>query len=76
MSVQEDRLALYELHGVDRTYGGGSQAVHAVSDVDLAVDAGDRLGIVGDSGSGKSPHPRRDPLSWHRHRLAAGQAHG
>lgn len=44
----------FELTGVGRTYGSGRDAVPAVVGVDLAIDFGDRVGIVGGSGSGKS----------------------
>ncbi len=43
-----------EIRGLSVDYGGGSGAVHAVSDVDLALHRGEFLGIAGESGSGKS----------------------
>lgn len=45
---------IYELTGVRRTYGSGDAAVHALSDVDLHIDAGEFVAIVGPSGSGKT----------------------
>ena len=49
-------MALIELSGVSRTYPGrrGGADVHAVRDVDLSVEAGEIVGIVGYSGAGKS----------------------
>ena len=39
---------------VSKTYGAGPTEVHALSDVDLAVEAGELVAIMGASGSGKS----------------------
>ncbi|MBI3042581.1 MAG: ABC transporter ATP-binding protein [Betaproteobacteria bacterium] len=43
-----------ELRGVTRTYGSGQAAVHALRGVDLAIDQGDFVAVMGPSGSGKS----------------------
>ncbi|HZP42407.1 MAG TPA: ABC transporter ATP-binding protein [Candidatus Binatia bacterium] len=48
-----DRPAL-ALEGVSKHYGSGAQAVAALTDVSLAVPAGQFLSIMGPSGSGKS----------------------
>jgi putative ABC transport system ATP-binding protein len=45
--------AVIELSGVMKEYSG-TPPVRALSDVDLAVEAGEFVGIVGPSGSGKS----------------------
>ena len=45
---------LIELRGVDKTYGAGDTAVHAMRKVDLTIEAGDFVAIMGPSGSGKS----------------------
>lgn len=45
--------AVLVLEGVGKTYPG-PPAVHALTDVDLRVEAGEMLGVVGPSGSGKS----------------------
>ena len=49
-------MALIEISGVSKTYPGrrGGEPVYAVRDVDLSVDAGEIVGIVGYSGAGKS----------------------
>jgi putative ABC transport system ATP-binding protein len=45
---------LIELVGVTRTYGQGEAAVRALSGVDLCIEAGAFVTIMGPSGSGKS----------------------
>jgi len=39
---------------VSRTYGQGADEVHALQDVDLMVEAGSMVAVMGPSGSGKS----------------------
>jgi putative ABC transport system ATP-binding protein len=43
-----------ELRHVSRVYGSGPSEVDALSDVDLAVDRGELVAVMGPSGSGKS----------------------
>ncbi|GAA0614428.1 ABC transporter ATP-binding protein [Sporichthya brevicatena] len=43
-----------ELRGVSRVHGSGPTAVHALREVDLAVEAGELVAVMGPSGSGKS----------------------
>ena len=43
-----------ELTGVTKTYGEGDTIVHAVAGVDLVVQRGDYVAVMGASGSGKS----------------------
>jgi putative ABC transport system ATP-binding protein len=47
-------MAALELHGVTKSYGEGSAEVHALQHVDLVVDEGELVAIMGPSGSGKS----------------------
>lgn len=46
--------SLIELRDVTKVYGHGEAAVHALRGVDLVVDSGEFLAIMGPSGSGKS----------------------
>jgi putative ABC transport system ATP-binding protein len=43
-----------ELRQVSKVYGSGPTEVHALRDVDLSVDPGELVAIMGPSGSGKS----------------------
>ncbi len=45
---------LIELRGVTRVFGSGAAAVRALDGVDLRIDAGEFVAIMGPSGSGKS----------------------
>jgi putative ABC transport system ATP-binding protein len=47
-------MSFLEMHGVSKVYGEGHAAVHALEDVDLAVDSGSLVAVMGPSGSGKS----------------------
>ncbi|MFC9352791.1 ABC transporter ATP-binding protein [Arthrobacter sp. NPDC057013] len=53
MSVQGPQQVL-ELAKVSRTFGQGATAVAALRDVDLTVNAGEFVAVMGPSGSGKS----------------------
>jgi ABC transporter len=46
--------ATLELRGVSRTYGSGRASVAALSEVSVAVQAGELVAVMGPSGSGKS----------------------
>jgi putative ABC transport system ATP-binding protein len=43
-----------QLQGVSKVYGSGEMAVKALDEVNLTVDRGDYLAVMGASGSGKS----------------------
>jgi len=45
---------LIELRGVTKVYGEGQAAMHALAGIDLRVEKGDFVAIMGHSGSGKS----------------------
>jgi putative ABC transport system ATP-binding protein len=52
-SVEPDE-ALIELLGVTKTYGQGASAFQALSGIDLRVQEGEFVAVMGPSGSGKS----------------------
>ncbi len=43
-----------ELRGVNRVYGQGAAQVHALRDVNLVIEPGELVAVMGPSGSGKS----------------------
>ena len=45
---------MIELEGIERTFLVGGQPVHALAGIDLRVDDGEYLSVMGPSGSGKS----------------------
>jgi putative ABC transport system ATP-binding protein len=47
-------MSVLEMRRVSRVYGQGAAEVHALQDVDLRVDAGSMVAVMGPSGSGKS----------------------
>lgn len=49
-----DKQALIELRGVTKVYGSGQAAMHALRGVDLRIDEGEFMAVMGPSGSGKS----------------------
>jgi putative ABC transport system ATP-binding protein len=54
LSIEEQKPALIEFDGVTKVFGSGAGAVRALDDVDLAIDTGEFVAIMGPSGSGKS----------------------
>src|SRR5262249_57034307 len=56
-TATENRSAIMtalELHGVSKTYGQGAAVVHALRSVDLSVEPGAMVAVMGAGGSGKS----------------------
>ena len=47
-------MALIEIKNLCKTFGSGDNAVHALEDVSLNIEAGEIFGIIGLSGAGKS----------------------
>lgn len=47
-------MALIELQGIARIFQLGDSEVHALRDIDLVIDAGEYVAVMGPSGSGKS----------------------
>ena len=47
-------MALIELQGIERIFQLGESTVHALSALNLSVDAGEYVAVMGPSGSGKS----------------------
>jgi putative ABC transport system ATP-binding protein len=47
-------VSLLELQRISKAYGEGATAVRALADIDLLVDAGHLVAVMGPSGSGKS----------------------
>jgi len=53
-SSQMDNQPIIELHGVTKVYGTGQAAVHALRGIDIRIEEGDFVAVMGPSGSGKS----------------------
>ena len=47
-------MSFLELRNVSKAYGTGSAEVHALANIDLSVDRGALVAVMGPSGSGKS----------------------
>lgn len=47
-------MSLIELQDIQRVFQVGDETVHALADVDLRIEAGEYLSLMGPSGSGKS----------------------
>ena len=51
---QNSNHPLVELQGVTKVYGTGRAAMHALRRIDLSIDQGEFVAVMGPSGSGKS----------------------
>jgi putative ABC transport system ATP-binding protein len=47
-------MSLLELHRISKSYGEGETSVRALAEIDLSVDEGQLVAVMGPSGSGKS----------------------
>src|SRR5580704_12501521 len=47
-------MSVLDMRQVSRAYGQGAAEVHALAGIDLSVDAGSMVAVMGSSGSGKS----------------------
>ncbi|HTJ67787.1 MAG TPA: ABC transporter ATP-binding protein [Actinospica sp.] len=56
--TDESPSPVVSLHDVSVTFGRGTRAVHALDGVSLSVAPGETLGLIGESGSGKSTAAR------------------
>jgi putative ABC transport system ATP-binding protein len=51
---QTDNQSLIELQGVTKVYGTGQAAMYALGGIDIRIDEGEFVAVMGPSGSGKS----------------------
>ena len=47
-------MNIIELRGINKVYGTGDNQVRVLKDVNLDIESGDFVAIIGQSGSGKS----------------------
>ena len=47
-------MNIIELKKINKYFGAGSNRVHVLKNVDLSIEKGDFVAIIGQSGSGKS----------------------
>jgi putative ABC transport system ATP-binding protein len=54
LSTPENQAAMFELRGVTKTFGKGAAEMQALRGVDLRIEPGEFVAVMGPSGSGKS----------------------
>ncbi|MGN1063723.1 MAG: MacB family efflux pump subunit [Alphaproteobacteria bacterium] len=47
-------MNIIELHKINKFFGTGDNRIHVLKDIDLSIEQGDFVAIIGQSGSGKS----------------------
>ncbi len=52
--MPEDKMSLIEINKLNKTYESGGECVPALCDVDLNIEKGEFISVMGPSGSGKS----------------------
>ncbi len=57
-----NNMSVVKIEKLSKTYYMGDAELHALFEVDLEINAGDYLAIMGPSGSGKSPMPKANAL--------------
>ena len=50
-------MVTLEVRNINKYYGEGENRVQVLKDVNLSIEKGDFVAIIGQSGSGKSTHP-------------------